>query len=152
VDKVTLGQVSSEYFGFRCKFSFHELLRTHLSSGAGIIGQIVADVPSGLSLTAPREITGSSDVSCGVNQFLFWTENGLSFFVVCLFHSRIPRYYSEVQDRFLSVFFQVSMHNLIQHHETINSIVKCHEVLINKEIKTRSSPHVVRVVCHQLSF
>jgi hypothetical protein len=52
VDKVALGQVFSEYFGFPCQFSFHRLLLTHhLSSGAGRIGQLLADVPSGLSLT-----------------------------------------------------------------------------------------------------
>jgi hypothetical protein len=52
VDKVALGQVFSEYFGFPCKFSFHRLLHIHhLSSGAGTIGQLVADVGSGLSLT-----------------------------------------------------------------------------------------------------
>jgi hypothetical protein len=41
VDKVALGQVFSEYFGFLCQSSFHQLLHTHhhLSSGAGIIGQ-----------------------------------------------------------------------------------------------------------------
>jgi hypothetical protein len=56
VDKVALGQVFSEYFGFSCQFSFHLLLHTHyLSSGAGTIGQSVADVPSGLSLTPPQE-------------------------------------------------------------------------------------------------
>jgi hypothetical protein len=52
VDKVALGQVFSEYFGFRCQFFFHQLLyihHHHLSSGAGTIGQTVADVPSGLS-------------------------------------------------------------------------------------------------------
>jgi hypothetical protein len=48
VDKVAMGQVFSEYFGFPCQFSFHGLLHTHhLSSGAGTIGQLVADVPSG---------------------------------------------------------------------------------------------------------
>jgi hypothetical protein len=53
VDKVALGQVSSEYFGFSCQFSFHRLLHIHhhLSSGAHTIGQLVADVPSGRSLT-----------------------------------------------------------------------------------------------------
>jgi hypothetical protein len=57
VNKVALGQVSSEYFGFPCQFSFHRLLpiHHHLSSGAGIIGQLEADVPSGLSLTPPQE-------------------------------------------------------------------------------------------------
>jgi hypothetical protein len=41
VDKVALGQVFSEYFGFPCHSSFHQLLHNHphLSSGAGTIGQ-----------------------------------------------------------------------------------------------------------------
>jgi hypothetical protein len=59
VDKVALGQVFSKYFGFTCRFSFYPLLHTHhhqhLSSGAGTIGQTVADVPSGLSLIPPQE-------------------------------------------------------------------------------------------------
>jgi hypothetical protein len=56
VDKLALGQVFSEYFCFPCQFSFHRLLHNHhLSSGAGTIGQTVADVPSGLSLTPPKE-------------------------------------------------------------------------------------------------
>jgi hypothetical protein len=55
-DKVVLGQVFSEYFGFPCQFSFHRLLDTHhLSSGAGTVDQLVPDVPSGLSLTPPQE-------------------------------------------------------------------------------------------------
>jgi hypothetical protein len=46
----------SKYFGFPCQLSFHRLLRTHhLSSGAGKIGQIVSDVPSGLSHPHPQE-------------------------------------------------------------------------------------------------
>jgi hypothetical protein len=62
VDKVALGQVFSEYFGFPCKFSFQRLLHIHhhLSSDAGIIGQIVTDVPSGLSLTTHEEIKKKS--------------------------------------------------------------------------------------------
>jgi hypothetical protein len=53
---VALGQVFSEYFGFPCQFSLYQLLHTHhLSSGAGTISQLVADVPSELSLTPPRE-------------------------------------------------------------------------------------------------
>jgi hypothetical protein len=48
--------VFSEYFGFPCQFSFHRLLQIHhLSSGAGTTRQLVADVPSGLSLTQPQE-------------------------------------------------------------------------------------------------
>jgi hypothetical protein len=54
VYKVARGQVFSEYFGFPCLSSFHQLLHNHhhLSSGAGTIGQLVAAVPSGLSLTS----------------------------------------------------------------------------------------------------
>jgi hypothetical protein len=56
VDKVALGQVFSEYFGFPCQLSFHPLRHTdhHLSSAAGTIGPAV---PSGLSLTLPQETT-----------------------------------------------------------------------------------------------
>jgi hypothetical protein len=41
VDKVALGQVFSEYFGFHCQSTFHQFLHnhSHLSSGAGTIGQ-----------------------------------------------------------------------------------------------------------------
>jgi hypothetical protein len=63
VDKVALGQVFSKYFGFPCQFSFHQMLDTHLSSGAGTIGQLVADVPSGLSLTPPQDIKKTSRTS-----------------------------------------------------------------------------------------
>jgi hypothetical protein len=41
---------------FPCQFSFHRLLHIHhLSSGDGTVGQLVAAVPSGLSLTPPQE-------------------------------------------------------------------------------------------------
>jgi hypothetical protein len=56
VDKVALGQIFSEYFGFPCHFAFHRLLYIyHPSFGAGTIGELVADVPSKLSLTSPQE-------------------------------------------------------------------------------------------------
>jgi hypothetical protein len=56
VGEVALRQVFSEYFGFPCQLSFHRLLHTHLlSSEAGTIGQLLADVPSGLSLTPPQK-------------------------------------------------------------------------------------------------
>jgi hypothetical protein len=56
VDKMALGQVFSECVGFSYQFSFQRLLYTHyLSSGAGTIGQLVADVSGGLSLTSPQE-------------------------------------------------------------------------------------------------
>jgi hypothetical protein len=56
VAKVTPEQVFSEYFGFPFQFLFHRLFHTHhLSSFAGTIDQLVFDIPSGLSLTPPRE-------------------------------------------------------------------------------------------------
>jgi hypothetical protein len=56
VDKVALGQAFSEYSGFPCQFSCHRLLHIHhLSSEAGTIGQILADVSSELSLTSAHE-------------------------------------------------------------------------------------------------
>jgi hypothetical protein len=56
LDKLALGQVFSEYFDFPCQ-SFHRLLHTHHhpSSGAGTLGQTVADVPNGLILTPSQE-------------------------------------------------------------------------------------------------
>jgi hypothetical protein len=56
VEKVVLGQVFSEYFGFHYQFLFHRLLHIHhLSSRGGTIGKLMADVPSGLGLTPPQE-------------------------------------------------------------------------------------------------
>jgi hypothetical protein len=56
VDKVVLGQAFSKYFDFPCRFSFHQMFHTHhFSSGADKVGQLVADVPSGLSLTPPQK-------------------------------------------------------------------------------------------------
>jgi hypothetical protein len=64
VDSAVLGQVFSNFFGFFCQFSFHRPLHIHhLSSGAGTIGQTVADVPSGLSLTPLQETKKNH---CGV--------------------------------------------------------------------------------------
>jgi hypothetical protein len=61
-EKLALGQVFSKYFGFPHQFSFHWLLH-HLSYWAGIIGQLVADIPSGLSLTPPQETTKKKKVN-----------------------------------------------------------------------------------------
>jgi hypothetical protein len=64
VDKVALGQGFSEYFGFPCQLSFHLLLHIHLlSTGTGTIGELVADVPSGLSLTPPQETNQNTMVA-----------------------------------------------------------------------------------------
>jgi hypothetical protein len=47
-DKMTLEQLFSEYF------SFHEMLHSQVSSGADTTGQLVANIPSGLSLISPH--------------------------------------------------------------------------------------------------
>jgi hypothetical protein len=49
---------------FPLPISYHRLLHTyhHLSSMAGTVGQLEADVPSGLSLTPPKETK-----KCGKN-------------------------------------------------------------------------------------
>jgi hypothetical protein len=54
---MAMGQVSSGYVDFLCQFSFYGVLHIHhhLSSGTSTIGQIVTDVPSGLSLTPPQK-------------------------------------------------------------------------------------------------
>jgi hypothetical protein len=44
VDIVALGQVFSEYFGLPSQFSFQQMLHTHVTYGAGTIGQLVASV------------------------------------------------------------------------------------------------------------
>jgi hypothetical protein len=44
VNKMKLGLVFSEHFGFHCQVTFI----THLSSGDGTLGSLVADVPNGL--------------------------------------------------------------------------------------------------------
>jgi hypothetical protein len=52
----TLGQVFYEYSGLPFRLSFHRMLHIHhLPPGAGTVGQTVADVPSGLSLTPLQE-------------------------------------------------------------------------------------------------
>jgi hypothetical protein len=70
VDKAARGQVFFEYFCFPCH-SFHRLLYTHHHplSGVGTVGQTVAGVPSGLSLTAPQETKRKCG---GVISFTFW--------------------------------------------------------------------------------
>jgi hypothetical protein len=69
VDKVALEQVFSEYFGLPCQFSFHRL--SVISPGAGTIGQIVADVPSGLSRIPPDEIKRKLKITSSVIFFIF---------------------------------------------------------------------------------
>jgi hypothetical protein len=70
VYKVALGQVFSEYFGYPCQTSFHQLLHYHhpLSSGAGTTGQAVAAVPSGLSLTPLKIIINNNKTWKKINK------------------------------------------------------------------------------------
>jgi hypothetical protein len=51
VDKVALGRVFSEYFGFHYQSSFHQILHHHNHPEQATIGQSVAAVPSGHSWT-----------------------------------------------------------------------------------------------------
>jgi hypothetical protein len=53
VDKVALGRIFSEYFGFPCQSSIHQILHHHNHPGQATIGQLVAAVPSGPSWTPP---------------------------------------------------------------------------------------------------
>jgi hypothetical protein len=49
------GHDSFENFGFLCQFLSHQMLHTHLSSGAGTVGQLVSDISSGPCLTPSYE-------------------------------------------------------------------------------------------------
>jgi hypothetical protein len=61
VDKMELGQVFSEYFGFPCQSSFHQLLHNHphLSSGA-VQRSEVAAVPGDVSPTPLKKKSRNS--------------------------------------------------------------------------------------------
>jgi hypothetical protein len=63
VDKVALGQVFSEYFGFPCHSSFHQLLHNHpqLSSGAFTTGQKWLQYPTPLKKLKNKD-KGSSKI------------------------------------------------------------------------------------------
>jgi hypothetical protein len=62
----------SEYFRFIYQFSFHRLLHTHhLTSGAGTIGQLLTDVPSGLSVIPPQETKRKQIMSNCRDQFFY---------------------------------------------------------------------------------
>jgi hypothetical protein len=72
VDKVALGQVFSEYFGFPCQSSFHQLLHSHphLSSGACTIGQKWPQYPVDLVPTQEEKKSGANNVNFHVNFML----------------------------------------------------------------------------------
>jgi hypothetical protein len=85
VDKVALGQVFFEYCGFPRQFSFHRLLHTynHLLSGAGTLGQLMADIPSGLSLTPPQETKNLNKCFHYFVHFLYISTRKRRLFVCC---------------------------------------------------------------------
>jgi hypothetical protein len=58
VGEIALRQAFSEYFFFRCQFSFHGFLLIHLSSGT--MGPVVSGVPSWFSLNPLHEIKKGS--------------------------------------------------------------------------------------------
>jgi hypothetical protein len=60
-----IGQVSSEFLGFPFPYSFHRLPHIHhLSSRAGTIGQLVVEVPSGLSLNLKQKTKKRKTIFC----------------------------------------------------------------------------------------
>jgi hypothetical protein len=70
VHEMGLGHIF-RYFGFPCQFSFHRLLHTHhLSSGSGIVGQLVTDVPSGLILSPPQETKKTKKLQCNLKKIV----------------------------------------------------------------------------------
>jgi hypothetical protein len=78
VDKVTLGQVFSEYFGLPCQFSFHWLLHIHHPlSGAGTIGQLVATVSTNNGTMKKISESRESDLTRFVSECIL-TAQGLS--------------------------------------------------------------------------
>jgi hypothetical protein len=79
VDKMELGQVFSEYFSFPCQFSVHQLLHAdHLSFGAGKIGQLMTNVPSGLSHPTPRKKKDLREIGRRVWTGFIWLTIGTS--------------------------------------------------------------------------
>jgi hypothetical protein len=73
---------------FTCQFLFHLLFHTHLSSGGGTTGQLVADVQSGLSLTPSKEtkkLINSLHLECAfVVLFFFFGATAPIWALACL--------------------------------------------------------------------
>jgi hypothetical protein len=70
VDKATLGQVLSEYFGLPCQ-SLHQFLQYHNYPGHGTIGLLVAVVPNGPNWTPPSTIQIKKNMNCRYGQEIF---------------------------------------------------------------------------------
>jgi hypothetical protein len=100
MDRVELGQVSSENFGFCCHFSF-QLLHNHPSSGASTIGQLVADLPRGLSLTPPHGANTKARLSSGAHN-----EERLRIFRLSVVKSNI-----RFQNMMIQLWPDVMLHN-----------------------------------------
>jgi hypothetical protein len=66
VDKVTEGQLFSQYFGFPCQLSSHRVLQIHrhLSSGAGTIDQVKI-----YELATNSKNKNFGDLHRGINEF-----------------------------------------------------------------------------------
>jgi hypothetical protein len=79
---VALGQVFSEYFGLPCQFSFHRLLHNHHRYNR----PTVANVPSGLSLTPPRETKKKKTKLVAWSYFLLYTNKKTGKWHVMLSH------------------------------------------------------------------
>jgi hypothetical protein len=107
-DKVALGQVSSEYF------SFHQMIHTHLSSGSGTIGQLVADVPSGLSLKPPHKIKKKRCFSVMTCFGMLWRLQDLKLIIVVMF---------TYADRLTSYVTPVLLDPAVWNHKFIRSSV-----------------------------
>jgi hypothetical protein len=80
VDKVVLGRVFSEYFGFFCHSSFHQILHQHNHPEQATIGQSVTAVPSGPSWTPSflhltRAVTGYAYTETETKRREQWTDS-----------------------------------------------------------------------------
>jgi hypothetical protein len=90
VEKVALGQVFSQYFGFPCQFSFRQLLHNHLSIIWGWYNRPgVATAPRGPSLTPPgikKSMMEHSHIPIGMSHSI-WLNSSLAdecIIVACL--------------------------------------------------------------------
>jgi hypothetical protein len=83
MDKVALGQFLPSRF-FPCQFLSLQIIHAYLSSGAGAIGRLVADVPNGLSVTPPHDIKEKYlilEKAGGRRMVLFFSEDRSNMFL-----------------------------------------------------------------------
>jgi hypothetical protein len=123
VEKAALRQIFSEYFGFPCQI-FHRPLHTqhHPPSGAGTIGQILVDVPSGLSL---NRFWGYVSVCVQLYCRCFTV---LHLVVAVLHYMLRPTWpSSSLYDLFIYFYYQSELSTF---YELICWLRHCHRVLI----------------------